>query len=132
MTSTASNPNPANRRPQLIAQLQTLFEEVAGLDLAGTSSDTSFVELGLDSLTLTQAALQVKKQFSVALTFRQLMEKYRSFDSLAEFLDAQLPRDFGRRRTCAGSACRSGGGRGAAADGDGSANAHADAVRSRC
>ncbi len=80
-----------NRRPQLVARLRGLFEDVAGLDLGAADGSASFIELGLDSLTLTQAALQVKKQFSVALTFRQLMEKYRSFESLAEFLDATLP-----------------------------------------
>ena len=91
MSSSASNRPPASRRPQLIAQLQSLFEEVAGVDLAAADGGTSFVEMGLDSLTLTQAALQVKKQFGVALTFRQLMERYRSFDTLAEFLDVCLP-----------------------------------------
>jgi glutamate-1-semialdehyde aminotransferase len=33
----------------------------------------------------------VKKQFKVPVTFRQLMEQYRSFDTLAAFLDATLP-----------------------------------------
>ena len=80
-----------SRRPQLVSQLRELFEDVAGMDLAEGDASASFVELGLDSLTLTQAALQVKKQFSINLTFRQLMEQYRSFDTLAEFLDASLP-----------------------------------------
>ncbi|MET0540712.1 MAG: phosphopantetheine-binding protein, partial [Variovorax sp.] len=52
-----------------------------------------FVEMGLDSLTLTQAATQVKKHFKVNLSFRQLMESYRSFDALGEFLDVTLPPD---------------------------------------
>jgi amino acid adenylation domain-containing protein len=82
-----------SRQPQLVARLREVFEDVAGTDLSDGDPSTSFVELGLDSLTLTQAALQVKKQFSVALTFRQLMEKYRSFDALAQFLDASLPPD---------------------------------------
>jgi glutamate-1-semialdehyde aminotransferase/malonyl CoA-acyl carrier protein transacylase len=81
----------ATRRPQLVSRLRVLFEDVAGTDLGDADAAAPFVELGLDSLTLTQAALQVKKQFSVAITFRQLMEKYRSFDTLAEFLDSALP-----------------------------------------
>ncbi|HEX3138707.1 MAG TPA: aminotransferase class III-fold pyridoxal phosphate-dependent enzyme, partial [Rhizobacter sp.] len=88
-TSTA----PASRRPQLVSRLRDLFEDVAGTDLGASDASVSFVELGLDSLTLTQAALQVKRQFSVSITFRQLMEKYRSFETLAEFLDATLPAD---------------------------------------
>ena len=84
---------PATRRPQFIARLRELFEDVAGADLGDADPNAPFVELGLDSLTLTQAALQVKKQFSVAITFRQLMESYRSFDALAGYLDATLPVD---------------------------------------
>jgi glutamate-1-semialdehyde aminotransferase/acyl carrier protein len=61
--------------------------------MADVDGAAPFVEIGLDSLTLTQAALQVKKTFKVNLTFRQLMESYRSFDALAEFLDATLPTD---------------------------------------
>ncbi len=81
----------ASRRPQLLNRLRTVFEDVAGMDLADADPASSFVELGLDSLTLTQAAMQVKKQFKVAITFRQLMERYRSFDTLVEFLDGALP-----------------------------------------
>lgn len=85
--------DPASRQPALVMRLQTLFEEVAGADLVGADAAVSFVELGLDSLTLTQAALQIKKQFGTPVTFRQLMETYRNFESLAQFLDATLPPD---------------------------------------
>jgi glutamate-1-semialdehyde aminotransferase/acyl carrier protein len=87
----ASAVPPVARRPRLAARLRELFEDVAGVELGNADGAAAFVELGLDSLTLTQAALQVKKQFAVAITFRQLMEKYRSFDTLAEYLDATLP-----------------------------------------
>lgn len=89
--SMADSSPSAAQRARLVDQLRTLFEDVAGIDLAGADADAPFVELGLDSLTLTQAAIQVKKQFSVALTFRQLMEQYRSFGSLAEYLQSVLP-----------------------------------------
>ncbi len=84
---------PASRRASLVTRLQTLFEEVAGTDLVGVDASISFVELGLDSLTLTQAALQIKKRFGVPVTFRQLMETYRGFETLAQFLDEKLPPD---------------------------------------
>jgi amino acid adenylation domain-containing protein len=80
-----------SRRPRLVAQLRTVFEDVAGMDLDTSDPSINFMELGLDSLTLTQAALQVKKQFGVAVTFRQLMEQQRSFAALAEWLDEALP-----------------------------------------
>ncbi|MGR4869220.1 amino acid adenylation domain-containing protein [Variovorax sp. LARHSF232] len=91
-TMTAAPPaTNADRRPALAQRLRTLFEDISGLDLADAEGATPFVEMGLDSLTLTQAALQVKKSFKVNLTFRQLMENYRSFDALGSFLDATLP-----------------------------------------
>ena len=86
-----TTPTSASRHPQLVTRLRALFEDVAGSDLGDSDPAISFIELGLDSLTLTQAALQVKQQFKVKLTFRQLMEQYRSFNTLAEFLDASLP-----------------------------------------
>ncbi len=77
----------------LAIRLRDLFEELSGIAMADVAGASPFVEIGLDSLTLTQAAIQVKKQFKVNLSFRQLMESYRSFDALAEFLDANLPPD---------------------------------------
>ncbi len=74
-----------------MARLRTVFEDVAGVDLAQADTSMDFLQLGLDSLTLTQAALQVKRQFGVAVTFRQLMEKLRSLDALAQYLDETLP-----------------------------------------
>jgi len=87
----ATTTAPPARRASLVTRLRELFENLSGADMADVDGSAPFVEIGLDSLTLTQAALQVKKTFKVNLTFRQLMESYRSFDALAEFLDATLP-----------------------------------------
>ncbi|WP_076999367.1 type I polyketide synthase [Variovorax sp. KK3] len=92
MTVAASAPASApSRRASLVSRLREVFENVSGADMGHVDGTVPFIEIGLDSLTLTQAALQVKKTFKVNLTFRQLMESYRSFDALAEFLDATLP-----------------------------------------
>lgn len=82
---------PESRHGRLLARLRQLFEDVAGDDLSAADANAPFVELGLDSLTLTQAALQLKKEFRVPVTFRQLMEQQRSFDALAGWLDRTLP-----------------------------------------
>ena len=92
LADTSAQP-PGSRRPRLVSRLRELFEDVAGIDLSSSNAGDAFVELGLDSLTLTQAALQVKKHFNVAITFRQLMESCRSFETLAAFLDGALPPD---------------------------------------
>ncbi len=79
------------RKDSLVARLRDLLEDVSGSPLDSADAGVPFVELGLDSLTLTQAAIQIKKEFGVPVTFRQLMETLRSMDLLATHLDAQLP-----------------------------------------
>jgi glutamate-1-semialdehyde aminotransferase/acyl carrier protein len=72
-------------------RLRTLFEDISGIDMAEAEGHAAFAELGLDSLTLTQAATQIKKTFKINVSFRQLMENYRSFDALTAFLQQSLP-----------------------------------------
>jgi acyl transferase domain-containing protein len=90
-----SVPQPAapssSRRDQLVVRLRTVFEDVAGVDLDDAEPAAPFIELGLDSLSLTQVALQLQKNFGVKITFRQLMESYPSLLTLAEHLDASMP-----------------------------------------
>ncbi|MBE1161959.1 amino acid adenylation domain-containing protein [Dyella sp. 7MK23] len=81
----------AARTTRLVAQLQTLFEDVAGTEFDGVDPATHFVELGLDSLSLTQVALQLQKTFALKITFRELMEAHSSFGSLAQHIDRLLP-----------------------------------------
>jgi amino acid adenylation domain-containing protein len=80
-----------NRRPNLIARLREVFEDTSGVEMGDADAAATFVELGLDSLTLTQVALQLKKNFSVNVTFRDLMENHSSLDALADYLDQLLP-----------------------------------------
>ncbi len=80
-----------DRRLQLIVQLKAAFEDVAGVDLADADTSAHYVELGLDSLMLTQMALHLSRLFSVKITFRQLMTDCSSLAQLADLLDAQLP-----------------------------------------
>ena len=92
MSTSATSPV-ADRPSQIVARLKEVFEDVSGLELAHADAAARFVELGLDSLSLTQIALQMKKVFKVEVTFRQMMEGLRSFDTLAAYLDRQLPTD---------------------------------------
>ena len=80
-----------SRKATLIPQLQETFEEYSGLDLTGADVNASFLELGLDSLALTQVATELQRQHGIKLQFRQLVEDFTTIDALAGFLDAQLP-----------------------------------------
>ena len=87
----AATAEPVARKPRLINQLREVIEDVAGFDLVEADADANFIELGLDSLMLTQVALQLQKTFAVKITFRQLMCDAGSLDCLAALLDRQLP-----------------------------------------
>ncbi|KRF02128.1 thioester reductase [Frateuria sp. Soil773] len=83
----------ADRPARLVTQLTALFEDVAGTEFAATDADANFIELGLDSLALTQVALQLQKTFALKITFRELMESCCSFERLARHIDRLLPPD---------------------------------------
>jgi amino acid adenylation domain-containing protein len=79
------------RKDRLLAASRTLLEELSGYDLSQVDPATSLLELGLDSLLLTQAAQVFHRKFGVSITFRQLMEELGSLQQIAEHLDARLP-----------------------------------------
>jgi len=79
------------RKTLLINQIKEILENASGIELADAPSDMSFIEMGLDSLLLTQVALILKKQFTVPVTFRQLNEDYGTLDLLVDYLIKQLP-----------------------------------------
>src|SRR5207237_3671695 len=71
---------------QTLAALKGLFQALSGLDLSCASAAATFVELGFDSLFLTQAAQAVQNQFGVGVTFRQLLEEFPTLEKLAAHL----------------------------------------------
>ncbi|OZB59385.1 MAG: non-ribosomal peptide synthetase [Lysobacterales bacterium 14-68-21] len=89
------NPTPAPvavaRRSRLAAELRTLFEQLTGETLDASHDGAAFLDLGLDSLALTQATLEIERRFGLKLKFRRLMEDLDTVDALATLLDAELP-----------------------------------------
>src|ERR1700730_3500166 len=79
------------RKDRLLAASRTLLEDLSGYDLTQVDPATGPLELGLDSLLLTQAAQVFHRKFGVSITFRQLMEELGSLQQIAEYLDATLP-----------------------------------------
>ena len=78
------------RKERLLAASRSLMEELSGYDLSEVDPAASLMELGLDSLLLTQAAQVFQKKFGVSISFRQLMEELGSLKDIAEYLDAKL------------------------------------------
>ncbi|MBK6774282.1 MAG: amino acid adenylation domain-containing protein [Flavobacteriales bacterium] len=85
------NSGDANLTPKdaLIPQIKKLLEESSGLELAEASPEETFLEMGLDSLFLTQVATSLSKKFGVKISFRQLNEEVPNLDKLADYLLAK-------------------------------------------
>jgi amino acid adenylation domain-containing protein len=81
------------RKDALIDKIKGVLENASGIEMDGVTPEMSFIEMGFDSLLLTQVALNLKKEFKLPITFRQLNEEYSTLDSLAGFLDANLPQE---------------------------------------
>ena len=80
----------ASPKDQLITELKEILESSSGIELEGVSNDTTFLDMGLDSLFLTQVALTLQKKFKTRITFRQLNEDLCDLDRLADFLEDQV------------------------------------------
>ncbi|MEX2594096.1 MAG: amino acid adenylation domain-containing protein [Anditalea sp.] len=78
----------SSRAEKLVDRIRELLG-TCGIEMHGTSM--SFLEMGLDSLLLTQVALTFKKEFNLPITFRQLNEEYSTPALLVEYLDQNLP-----------------------------------------
>ncbi len=79
------------RKPLLLKKIAEIIEDNSGIEIEENEANHSFLELGLDSLVLTQMAITCKNEFHVPITFRQLNDEFGSPNLLAEHLDAVLP-----------------------------------------
>jgi len=82
-----------NRKDNLIDEIRLILEDSSGIEMGGADPTSSFIELGLDSLFLTQIALTLSKKYAVKITFRQLNEDLSSLENIANYLDQQLPKE---------------------------------------
>ena len=67
------------------------IESLSGDSIATSDAETSFLELGFDSLLLTQLAQQLRKRFAIPLSFRQLSGELCSLAALGAHIAAALP-----------------------------------------
>ena len=87
-TSIASR---ASRADRICERLTEILQKLSGLALNEISPNASFLEMGFDSLFLTQASLRFKSEFKVKITFRQLFEEAPTLSTLADYIDRKLP-----------------------------------------
>ena len=85
-------PSSTNGRIERIYQkLRDLFFALSGIELGPQDNDASFLQLGMDSLLLTQATAKLRSEFGVTVKFRQLVDDCSSLSALGDFIDKSLP-----------------------------------------
>lgn len=63
-----------------------ILSELTGFDFDPAEDGRSFLDLGMDSLLLTQVAGKLKNGFKVDLRFRQLLEDFNTLEKLLAYL----------------------------------------------
>ncbi len=80
--------------PDLVLEmLRSLFSLLSGLELDEIDANTTFTEMGFDSLFLTQACQGIEKTFGIKIAFGQLLEKFPTLDLLAAHVHLNIPHD---------------------------------------
>ena len=80
-----------SRVDELSAAIAAILENLSGTAPPSTTANISFLEMGYDSLFLTQVAQKIQSQMKVKITFRQLLAQYSTIPSLAAFLAEKVP-----------------------------------------
>ncbi|KAF2328719.1 polyketide synthase [Flavobacterium ginsenosidimutans] len=81
------------RKDAILAQISEIIKNASGIVYESEASENTFLELGLDSLSLTQLSGKLKKEFDLPITFRQLNETYSTPALLADYIDENLPKE---------------------------------------
>lgn len=68
--------------------LRDMLSDLSGVEPADMDGAASFLELGFDSLLLTQATRELSERFGVTVTLRQLIDGLPTIDSLAAHIEA--------------------------------------------
>ena len=87
------NENKPMRKTTILNKISSIVSQTSGIEYPNDASSHSFLDLGLDSLTLTQLAISLKKEFKLPITFRQLNEAFGSPSHLADYLEQNLPQE---------------------------------------
>ncbi|MDB4673215.1 amino acid adenylation domain-containing protein [Verrucomicrobiales bacterium] len=84
---------PADRKPRLTSEFREVLADLCGMEPEEIATNASFLELGFDSLLLTQVAKGINDAFGVRITMRQLLSETPSVETVVAHLDATMPAD---------------------------------------
>ena len=91
MPSLPTSPAESTRSLRLCNELKDIIEELSGTDLSEVEPGTTFLDIGFDSLFLTQVTQAIQGKYGLKITFRQLLDQESSVDALAAYIDDKLP-----------------------------------------
>lgn len=83
-------------RSELGSRVAAIFENLSGRPFGEGETGASFLELGFDSLLLTQAAQGLQTTFGVQIRFRQLLDDLPSVDEVTRHIAASRPQEVAR------------------------------------
>lgn len=92
-TESISSASKESRKESISVRISEIITEASGITYDPDSASNTFLELGLDSLSLTQLSGRLKKEFDLPITFRQLNEGYPTPSLLADYIDLNLPEE---------------------------------------
>jgi glutamate-1-semialdehyde aminotransferase/acyl carrier protein len=81
------------RRERIMAQLRALLGVLLHCEPTDIAGQTSFLEMGADSLVLLDAVKQIEQTFALKLPIRLLFSELSTLDALSTHLDKALPAD---------------------------------------
>lgn len=84
---------PFNREVRVHSILEYIFQDLSGIDVSAGGGSATFLELGFDSLFLTQVSQALQSKFRLKITFRQLLDKLSTLGSLAAYINEHLAPD---------------------------------------
>ncbi len=81
------------RQDRLRSELVALLEDLSGMGLQAVGAGTTFLDMGFDSLFLTQVTQSLESKYGVKIRFAQLLDDLATLEQLTAHLDAVLPPD---------------------------------------
>ncbi|ETZ22625.1 type I polyketide synthase [Pedobacter sp. V48] len=77
----------AMKKNNLAIKIRQVLEDASGIEMQNVESNQNFLEIGLDSLLLTQIAISLKREFNLPITFRKLNEEYSTIELLTDYIE---------------------------------------------
>lgn len=79
-----------NRRDEIAASLQTLVGNLIEVSPAEVNIDSSFLEMGADSIILVEAVRRIENTYGIKIAIRQLFEELTTINTLATYINQNL------------------------------------------